>query len=55
MGALLALSRGIDRITTLIGRSVSWLILLAVRLLNWPTDLVVLSVDETGELQGRFS
>ncbi|GAA4744269.1 hypothetical protein GCM10025783_14920 [Amnibacterium soli] len=32
-----------------------WLILLAVRLLNWPTDLVVLSVDETGELQGRFS
>ncbi|QBX34635.1 TRAP transporter small permease subunit [Paracoccus liaowanqingii] len=30
MGALLALSRGIDRITTLIGRSVSWLILLAV-------------------------
>jgi hypothetical protein len=32
-----------------------WLILLAIRLLNRPTDLVVLSVDETGELQGRFS
>lgn len=32
-----------------------WLILLAIRLLNWPTDVVVLSVDESGELQGRFS
>ena len=32
-----------------------WLVLLAIRLLKWPTDLVVLSVDETGELQGRFS
>jgi hypothetical protein len=32
-----------------------WLILLAIRLLNWPTDLVVLSVDESGELQGEFS
>lgn len=30
MGGLLALSRGIDRVTTLIGRSVAWLILLAV-------------------------
>lgn len=30
MSGLLALSRGIDRITTLIGRSVAWLILLAV-------------------------
>ena len=32
-----------------------WLILLAIRLLSWPTDLVVLSVDESGELQGEFS
>jgi TRAP-type mannitol/chloroaromatic compound transport system permease small subunit len=30
MSGLLALSRGIDRVTTLIGRSVAWLILLAV-------------------------
>ncbi|MDO5621339.1 MAG: TRAP transporter small permease subunit [Paracoccus sp. (in: a-proteobacteria)] len=30
MGGLLALSRGIDRINSLIGRSVSWLILIAV-------------------------
>lgn len=30
MGGLLALSRGIDRINTVIGRSVSWLILVAV-------------------------
>lgn len=30
MGALLAISRNIDRATTFIGRSVSWLILLAV-------------------------
>lgn len=30
MGGLLALSRGIDRVTTVIGRSVAWLILLAI-------------------------
>lgn len=30
MGGLLALSRGIDRVNTVIGRSVSWLILIAV-------------------------
>ena len=30
MGGLLALSRGIDRVSTVIGRSVSWLILLAI-------------------------
>ena len=30
MGLLLALSRGIDRVTAVIGRSVSWLILLTV-------------------------
>lgn len=30
MGGLLALSRGIDRVTTLIGRSAAWLILLAI-------------------------
>lgn len=30
MGGLLALSRGIDRMNTIIGRSVSWLILVAV-------------------------
>lgn len=30
MGGLLALSRGIDRVNTLIGRSASWLILLAI-------------------------
>ncbi|RJL06077.1 TRAP transporter small permease subunit [Paracoccus aestuarii] len=30
MGGLLALSRGIDRLTTVIGRSVAWLILLAI-------------------------
>ncbi|MCT4332198.1 TRAP transporter small permease subunit [Paracoccus sp. YLB-12] len=30
MGSLLALSRGIDRINTLIGRTASWLILLAI-------------------------
>ncbi|WP_411836653.1 TRAP transporter small permease subunit [Paracoccus sp. ME4] len=30
MGGLLALSRGIDRVTSLVGRSVAWLILLAV-------------------------
>lgn len=32
-----------------------WLVLLALRLLNWPTDVVVLSVDGSGDLQGRFS
>lgn len=30
MGGLLALSRGIDRVTTIIGRSVAWLILAAI-------------------------
>ena len=30
MGALLGLSRGIDRVNTIIGRNVSWLILVAV-------------------------
>ncbi|WP_347139910.1 TRAP transporter small permease subunit [Paracoccus sp. SSK6] len=30
MGGLLALSRGIDRVNTVIGRNVSWLILLAI-------------------------
>lgn len=30
MGGLLALSRGIDRVNTVIGRSVAWLILLAI-------------------------
>lgn len=30
MGGLLAISRGIDRMTTAIGRSVAWLILLAI-------------------------
>ena len=34
MSGLLALSRGIDRVTTLIGRSVAWLILLALPLIT---------------------
>jgi hypothetical protein len=32
-----------------------WLIVLALRLLNWPTDRAVLSVDAAGELHGEFS
>jgi hypothetical protein len=32
-----------------------WLIVLAVRLLNWPTDRAVLTVTASGELQGEFS
>lgn len=32
-----------------------WLVLLALRLLNWPTDRVVLTVDDDGELRGEFS
>ncbi|WP_375390107.1 hypothetical protein [uncultured Amnibacterium sp.] len=32
-----------------------WLIFLALRLLNWPTDRAVLTVDPTGELRGEFS
>ena len=32
-----------------------WLIILALRLLNWPTDRAVLTVDASGELRGEFS
>jgi hypothetical protein len=32
-----------------------WLIFLALRLLNWPTDRAVLTVDPSGELRGEFS
>ena len=32
-----------------------WLGVVAVRLLDWPTDRVLLSVDESGELRGDFS
>ena len=32
-----------------------WLIFLAVRLLNWPTDRVVLTVNDQGDLTGDFS
>jgi hypothetical protein len=32
-----------------------WLVVLALRLLNWPTDRAVLTVDESGELRGEFS
>jgi hypothetical protein len=32
-----------------------WLIVLALRLLNWPTDRVVLTVEDSGELRGEFS
>lgn len=29
-----------------------WLLILALRLLNWPVDRAVLTVDEHGELDG---
>lgn len=32
-----------------------WLAVIAVRLLDWPTDRVLLTVDESGELRGEFS
>lgn len=32
-----------------------WLVVLALRLLNWPTDRAVLTVDAAGELSGEFS
>jgi hypothetical protein len=32
-----------------------WLIVLAIRLLNWPADRAVLAVDEWGGLTGEFS
>lgn len=32
-----------------------WLIFLAVRLTNWPTDRVVLTVNDQGDLTGDFS
>jgi hypothetical protein len=32
-----------------------WLIVLAVRLTNWPKDRAVLTVDPAGELRGEFS
>lgn len=32
-----------------------WLIVLGVRLLNWPTDRAVLTIDAAGELRGDFS
>lgn len=32
-----------------------WLIVLAVRLLNWPTDRVVLTIDDRGDLHPEFS
>jgi len=32
-----------------------WLIVLALRLLNWPTDRAVLTIDAAGELRGEFS
>lgn len=32
-----------------------WLIVLAVKLLNWPSDRAVLTVDAAGELHGEFS
>lgn len=32
-----------------------WLIVFAVRLLNWPTDRVVLTVNGQGDLTGDFS
>jgi hypothetical protein len=32
-----------------------WLIVLALRLLNWPVDQAVLTVDGSGELRGEFS
>lgn len=32
-----------------------WLIVLALRLLNWPTDRAVLTIDAAGELSGEFS
>jgi hypothetical protein len=32
-----------------------WLGFLGIRLLNWPTDRAVLSVDASGELTGEFS
>jgi hypothetical protein len=32
-----------------------WLIVLAIRLLNWPSDRAVLTVDASGRLQGEFS
>lgn len=32
-----------------------WLVFLGFRLLNWPTDRAVLSVDAAGELTGEFS
>lgn len=32
-----------------------WLVVLALRLLNWPTDRAILTVDASGELSGEFS
>lgn len=32
-----------------------WLVILALRLLNWPVDRAVLSVDAHGRLDGAFS
>ena len=32
-----------------------WLVILALRLLNWPVDRAVLTVDEHGVLDGAFS
>jgi hypothetical protein len=32
-----------------------WLVVLALRLLNWPTDRAVLTIDSAGELSGEFS
>lgn len=32
-----------------------WLVVLAIRLLNWPVDRAVLTVDERGGISGEFS
>ena len=32
-----------------------WLVILALRLLNWPVDRAVLNVDAHGKLEGAFS
>jgi hypothetical protein len=32
-----------------------WLVVLAIKLIDWPRDRAVLTIDASGELQGEFS
>ena len=44
---------GVNLVLTLLTAGF-WLIILALRLLNWPMDRVVLTIDEHGKLDGEF-